>query len=427
MLKKRVYILDYELISPIAIGADNIIDSIISNYSAEDTINKFPVKGLPFSKAAKVNADLSIFYSDESDKIRKACKYDRKLELLAACYGKASKRLEPLVRLLNSDNTGVILGIGADVIPFELYEEEMVSYFNSDYNAMAELITNVNDNQSRINITSNPYDLYAIYLANKFNAGAFQKSVLTACVSSTQAIAFSYDAIAKGDVEVVIAGGTDSIINFLAMTSFQKMGVIPQTTNEPSCRPFDLNRNGTLAGECAGFTILASEDFTNKNKLNPVAQLLGYGNTLDGYKITAPDPTGESMTQAIKDAMQNAGISVNMLSYINAHGTGTRHNDALELSCIEKALGGLGKKVPISSTKDRHGHAIAAAGIQEFCLLMELMKNDLIPANLNLNQPCATEFDLVRENRAKKIEYALSNNFAFGGINTVIALKNEKP
>jgi 3-oxoacyl-[acyl-carrier-protein] synthase II len=226
---------------------------------------------------------------------------------------------------------------------------------------------------------------------------------------------------------VVIAGGTDSLINLLAMISFGKLGVIPVATKEPDCKPFDINRNGTLAGESAGFAILASEDFLEKNKLNAMAQLLGYGNTMDGYKITAPDPSGDSMTQAIKYAMQNSGISANMLSYINAHGTGTKHNDALELSCIERALGSFGNKVPISSTKDRHGHAIAAAGIQEFCVLMELMKNSVIPGNLNLKVPCNSDFNLIGENKTEKIEYALSSNFAFGGINTVLAVKNEMP
>ena len=425
MLKKKVYVLDYELISPIAVGAENMIKNIESNFSAEDTISKFSVEGMPYTKAATVNEDLKPYYDNETDTIKKACQYDRKLELLAASYGKASERLKSLIDLFEVDKTGVILGVGADVTPFELYEDQMVSYIKSEINPIEELFTHINDNGSRINLAGNSYDLYAIYLAKKFNAGAFQKSVLTACVSSTQAISLAYEAISGGDVEVVIAGGTDSLINLLAMISFGKLGVIPEATDAPGCMPFDLNRKGTLAGECAGFTILASEEFVRKNNLKPVAQLLGFGNTLDGYKITAPDPSGNSMTQAIKDAMNSAGLLPEDISYINAHGTGTKHNDALELNCFEKALGDFAKKIPISSTKDRHGHAIAAAGIQEFCLLMELMKNNVIPANLNLKNPCNSDFNLVRENTTQKINYALTSNFAFGGINTVLAIKNE--
>lgn len=425
MIKRKVYVIDYEVISPIAIGAENLIGNLKSNICAEDTIRKFPVKGMPFTKAATVDEDLKPYYIKESDKIKNACQYDRKLELLAAAYGIASERLKPLIKLFEADKTGVILGVGADVTPFELYENQIASYIKSDFNPVEELFTQINDNESRINLAGNSYDLYAIYLASKFNAGAFQKSILTACVSSTQAIALAYEAISSGDVEVVIAGGTDSLINLLAMISFGKLGVIPVAEDEPSCRPFDSNRKGTLAGECAGFTILASEEFILENKLTPIAQVLGFGNTLDGYKITAPDPSGNSMTKAIKDAMRSANISPEELSYINAHGTGTKHNDALELNCFENALGDIAKKIPISSTKDRHGHAIAAAGIQEFCVLMELMKHNVIPANLNLKNPCYQDFNLVRENTYQKINYALTSNFAFGGINTVLAIKNE--
>jgi len=425
MLKSKVYVLDYELISPMGVGADNLIKNIESNFCAENSIKKFFVEGMPFTKAATVNEDLKPYYINESDTIKKACQYDRKLELLAAAYGKASERLKSMMELFKTDKTGVIVGVGADVTSFELYEDQMMSYIKSEINPIEELFTHINDNDSRINLAGNSYDLYAIYLANKFNAGAFQKSVLTACVSSTQAIALAYEAISNGDVEVVIAGGTDSLINLFAMISFGKLGVIPEATDAPSCLPFDLNRRGTLAGECAGFTILASEEFVRKNKLNPIAQILGFGNTLDGYKITAPDPSGNSMTQAIKDAMHSADLLPEEISYINAHGTGTKHNDALELSCFEKALGDYAKKIPISSTKDRHGHAIAAAGIQEFCVLMELMKHNVIPANLNLKNPCYPDFNLVRENTFQEINYALTSNFAFGGINTVLAVKNE--
>ena len=314
--------------------------------------------------------------------------------------------------------------IRRDVTPFEIFEDELREYINQEYNPMIELYSHINDNGMNLNVVSNPYDTYALYLANKFNAGAFQKTVLTACVSSTQAIALGYDAIAKGDAEVVIVGGTDSLINLLAIISFGKLGVIPESSDANSCKPFDINRVGTLAGECAGFAILASEEFVVKNKLTPVAELLGYGNTLDAFKITAPDPKGDSMTKAIKDAMESANLTTDMIDYINAHGTGTKHNDQLELSCYERALGEGVKQIPISSTKDRHGHAIAAAGIQELCVVLESMKHDLVPGNMSLKTSCEPSFNLVTENTNKKIKYALSSNFAFGGINTVLAIKN---
>ena len=424
MLNKKVYILDYEMTSPIAVGVDTLSDSIRANYCADKQIERISTDGCVFRNAAEVTENLTPYYQNESTGLKKACSGDRKLELMAACYGNSADRLEHLIGLMSPEKTGVIVGVGADVTPFEIFEDELRDYINQEYNPMIELYSHINDNGMNLNVVSNPYDTYALYLANKFNAGAFQKTVLTACVSSTQAIALGYDAIAKGDAEVVIVGGTDSLINLLAIISFGKLGVIPESSDANSCKPFDINRVGTLAGECAGFAILASEEFVVKNKLTPVAELLGYGNTLDAFKITAPDPKGDSMTKAIKDAMESANLTTDMIDYINAHGTGTKHNDQLELSCYERALGEGVKQIPISSTKDRHGHAIAAAGIQELCVVLESMKHDLVPGNMSLKTSCEPSFNLVTENTNKKIKYALSSNFAFGGINTVLAIKN---
>ena len=410
--------------SPIAVGVDTLSDSIRANYCADKQIERISTDGCVFRNAAEVTENLTPYYQNESTGLKKACSGDRKLELMAACYGNSADRLEHLIGLMSPEKTGVIVGVGADVTPFEIFEDELRDYINQEYNPMIELYSHINDNGMNLNVVSNPYDTYALYLANKFNAGAFQKTVLTACVSSTQAIALGYDAIAKGDAEVVIVGGTDSLINLLAIISFGKLGVIPESSDANSCKPFDINRVGTLAGECAGFAILASEEFVVKNKLTPVAELLGYGNTLDAFKITAPDPKGDSMTKAIKDAMESANLTTDMIDYINAHGTGTKHNDQLELSCYERALGEGVKQIPISSTKDRHGHAIAAAGIQELCVVLESMKHDLVPGNMSLKTSCEPSFNLVTENTNKKIKYALSSNFAFGGINTVLAIKN---
>ena len=422
MLGDKTYVIEYEVVSPIAVGKEHILPNLKKGFSADRIVNRVDTEGLPFRKAAEVQEDLNGFIKDEPQHIKEVCCHDRKLELLASCFGIARHRLDTLINLLEPEKTGVIIGVGADVTAFENYEEELLKHLNSGSIPINELFTRINDNGIKLNSVNNPYDLYSIYLAEKFKAAAFQKSVLTACVSSTQAIALVYDAIKNGEAEVVISGGTDSLINLLAIISFGKLGVITESTEEVSCRPFDLHRKGTLAGEAAGFVVLASESFVKEHNLNPVAELLGYGNTLDAYKITAPDPEGLSMTAAVENAINDSKISSNQIDYVLAHGTGTRHNDELELKALEQVLP---KGTPISSTKDRHGHAIAAAGIQEFCILLELMKDGYIPKNLNTKNPCQTELDIVREDRQANIKYALTSNFAFGGINTVLAVKNE--
>jgi 3-oxoacyl-[acyl-carrier-protein] synthase II len=424
-MKNRVYIIDYELISPISVGRNSLFENLRNNNCADRKIKRCNVEAIPFKKGAEVQEDISAFYSGESDRLKKTCQLDRKLELLVACYGLAAERLQPLIEKMPSARTGVLTGVGADIISLEYFEKELGGFIKQGLNPVQELISSINTIQGNLNLLNNPYDVHSIFLAEKFKAAAFQQTLLTACVSSTQALAFGYDAIAENRCDVVVAGGTDSLINMLALISFGKLGVIAESNDQVSCRPFDVNRMGALAGECAGFAILASEKFVNENKLAPIAEFLGYGNTLDAYKITAPDPGGISISKSIRDAVSNSGIDATQIDYINAHGTGTKQNDHVELKCIENALGSIAKEIPISSTKDRHGHAIAAAGIQELCVVLECFKNNFIPANLNLQKSCDNSFDLVRENRLKKIKYALTSNFAFGGINTVLALKNE--
>ena len=424
-MKKKVFILDYELISPISLGQNHLFSNLANNTSADRLLKRISTEAIPFKKAAEVQEKLTNLYSNESEIIKEICKYDRKFELLVACYGLASQRMAPLIEKIKIARAGVILGVGADVIPFENLQDKLVSYIRNSKNPLNELVSEINYKKGYLNIINNPYDIHAIFLAEKFNTAEFQHTVLTACVSSTQALAFAYDSIAENESDVVIAGGTDSLINMLAIISFGKLGVISESTEEPCCRPFDINRNGTLAGECAGFAILASEKFVIENKLQPIAQFMGYGNTLDAYKITAPDPGGLSISKAIKNAVDYSGINVSKIDYINAHGTGTKQNDLIELRAFENALGPEVKEIPISSTKDRHGHAIAAAGIQELCVLLECFKNNFIPGNLNLLKPCDSSFNTLINNQSKRINYALTSNFAFGGLNTVLALKNE--
>lgn len=408
-----------------ATGVAQMKERLTENYSADLPIERFDTIGIPFYKGAEVKTDLTPFIENESQKVKDICQYDRKMELLAACYGISQERLTTLIKLFDPKRTGVILGIGADITQFELFETEIMNHLSHDNNAMVELFTSINDNGNKMNPVINGYDVYSLYLAQKFNAAAFQKSICTACVSSTQAIAMGYEAIQNNEAEVVISGGTDSLICVLGSIAFGKLGVIPESSDQADCKPFDVNRNGTLAGESAGFVVLANEDFVTRNNIKPIAELVGYGNSLDAFKITAPDPEGNAIIEAMTNALERASLKPNDIDYINAHGTATKHNDQLELKCIKRVFGDAANEIPISSTKSRHGHAIAAAGVQEICVLLECMKHSFVPGNLNLNVPCEKEVNLPTENATKEINYALSNNFAFGGINTALILKNE--
>lgn len=425
-MKQPVFIVDYELISPIAIGRAQLFPNLQADKPGEGLIRRFVTEGMPFRTAAELSVDLTSYYEQEPESIQEACMYDRKFELLVTAFHLAEERLKPLCEGIDESRKGVVMGVGVDVTPFEMFHDELKSFASKDLHPYKELIAKHNHRYGHINRLWNPYDVYPIYLAEKLGLGSFQKSTLSACTSSTQAIASGMDAIQQGLADLVICGGTDSIVNTLAMIAFGKLGVIPESdpSHGPTCIPFDKNRKGTLAGEAAGLLVLCTEQILRQKNLRPMAQLLGYGNSLDAYKITAPDPSGAGMHKAMSQAIAQSGIESSQIDYIQAHGTGTRQNDELELSVISRVMGEKGEGLPVSSTKNRHGHAIAAAGVQEVCVLLESMRNDFVPGNIHLDNPVETLVHLPKKNMNTPIHYALSNNFAFGGVNTVLALKN---
>jgi len=423
MRKEKVYIIDYDVLSPISFGKENLYQNLKDNTAGEGVVRSFETEGIPFNIAAEVKGELTTLYENERDFIKKVCAYDRKFELTVALANKVEERFKTLIANADPKRRGVVMGVGSDVIKVEQFEQ--ITQFSSDTTtSFNELIIDASKQIDNMGLF-NPYDINAIYFAEKFELRAFQKSTLTACTSSTQAIAFAFDSIKRGKADIVFSGGTDSIINTLALIAFGKLGVISESdkTATQTCLPFDRNRKGTLAGEAAGIAVLASESFVKQQNIQPIAEILSYGNTLDAYKITAPDPSGFSMKKALAKAIEKSGIKPQDIDYINAHGTATQHNDGVELQAIAEVFGDVAKDIPISSTKDRHGHAIAAAGIQELAVVLACMENDLMPANMNLKTPIDDSFNLLQKNTSKKLNYVLSNNFAFGGVNTVFILK----
>jgi|WetSurMetagenome_2_1015567.scaffolds.fasta_scaffold64762_2 3-oxoacyl-[acyl-carrier-protein] synthase II len=424
-MQKRVYITDYDLVSPLGCGKKEVFDSLERNFAAEGNIMRFDTTGIPFSIAAEIRFSLSDLYSDENDQIKTTLGYDRKFELTVSAYNLMKERLQEVFRLADPSRKGVIFGMGADVTPLELIVNELIKNKDSK-NRYFDTIIHKNICCIGLNKIFNPYDLCSIYLAEKLELGAFQKTCLTACAASNQAVGFAFKAIQNNDVDIVLAGGSDSILNAIAFTSFFKLGVLSSVSeNGKTCKPFDVNRCGTLAGEAAGLCVLAGEDFVKQKNVKPLFEVLSFGNTLDAYQITSPDPEGKGMMRALKEAILNAGISPSEIDYINLHGTGTRLNDQLEIFALKEVLGSELKNIPISSTKDRHGHSIAAAGIQELSVLCLALENNFIPCNMNLEKPFELDSaDLVKnKNRYSKLTVGMNCNYSFGGVNTALIIR----
>ncbi len=421
------YVLDYETVSPLGLGKLSHWKGIETGVVGVNELQGINTSGLPVTVGAEIRESLSGFQENEHDVIRECCLYDRKLELLATTANLAAGRFGKILDAVDSARKGVILGMGQDVINADTVHGKIDRSMISDPSKIFRFLEELNQNSTRVNMILNPIDVSSIYLADKFGAAAFQKTIVTACAASNQAIGYAARAIRRGRADIVLAGGADSLLNVSGIVAFTKLGVIQQPKGDPrwTCRPLDKTRNGTVLGEGAGLVLLASGAAVARNGWKPIAEITGFGNSLDGYKITAPDPNGEGMRRALREAASEADLQPGALDYINLHGTGTRANDPVELQAVSEVLGSEERPIPVSSTKDRHGHLIGAAGVIEFNTTLGAMENGKMPGTVNLKNPIeAPGLKLFSEAvRESELNTCATNSFAFGGVNTVIIAK----
>ena len=261
-------------------------------------------------------------------------------------------------------------------------------------------------------------------VAIRYGVKGYNACVVTACASANHSIGDSMRIIQNGTADVMITGGSEASLTPLAYAGFCSMRAT-STNEDPSTasRPFDKNRDGFVMGEGAGILILEEREHAIKRGANILAEIVGYGATCDAYHITAPDPEGTACSMCLKMALDDAGITPDMIGYINAHGTSTPLNDPLESRSIAKVFG---DKVPVSSTKSMTGHLLGAAGGIEAIISIMAIKDSFLPPTINLKEQdpeCTLDY-VPNEGRNKNIDYALSNALGFGGHNGVVVLRS---
>jgi len=267
------------------------------------------------------------------------------------------------------------------------------------------------------------YPLYAAgaRVCNEYGLLGANIAFSTACSSANIAIGVGADMIRLGEADLVLVGGFDT----MAKMTVAGFNVLRNVSSE-RCRPFDKNRQGLVLGEGAGVLVLESEAHARRRNAIPLARFLGYGMSSDAYHMTAPDVTGKGPSRAIAAAISDAGIATQDINYINAHGTGTTHNDAAETKAIKRVLGEHAANVAVSSTKSMHGHTLGAAGAIEAIAIIAGMQGGFFPPTVNYQQPdpnCDLDY-VPNQARDGHISVALSNNFGFGGNNCSILLGN---
>lgn len=266
----------------------------------------------------------------------------------------------------------------------------------------------------------------AANISMKVGARGISLDIVTACASATNAIGEAFLKIRNGDLDACFAGGTEATINEIGIAGFDVLTALSRSEDpKTASRPFDKDRDGFVMGEGAGILFLESLESAEARGANILGEVVGYGSNSDAFHMTAPRPDGSGAGAAILSAVEMAGVQVEDVDYINAHGTSTPTNDSAETQSIKYALGEHAYNVPISSSKGHFGHLLGAAGGVEAVAIVQALQDGFIPGTLGLAEADeACDLDYVPGvGREQEINIALSNSLGFGGHNAVLAFK----
>jgi 3-oxoacyl-[acyl-carrier-protein] synthase II len=271
-----------------------------------------------------------------------------------------------------------------------------------------------------------PAHLAALCLAREAGARGLFSVNVSACAAGTQAVGEAFRAVADGALDLAVTGGYDSMVNPLGVAGFSLLEALSRA-NElrgGASRPFDRRRDGFVLGEGAAVLVLETLEGARARSAEPLAEVLGYASTLDAYRVTDPAPDQAGAIAAMRGALADAKLPPAAIDYINAHGTGTRKNDPAETAAIHAVFGPDAARIPVSSTKSQVGHCIGAAGAVELAATLFALREQLLPATINLSEPdpdCDLDYVPGRP-RPARVRAAISNSFGFGGQNAAIVV-----
>lgn len=270
-------------------------------------------------------------------------------------------------------------------------------------------------------------DIAAGVVSMRFNAKGPNYATVSACASSAHAIGDAFRAIAYGDADIMIAGGTEAAISSMSVAGFANMQALSQNNGEfaTASRPFDVRRDGFVLGEGAGVAVLEELEHARARGATILGEVAGYGATGDAYHLTGQPDNHEGLQRAMRRALEDAGLRPDDVDYINAHGTSTPLNDPNEIRAIRAVFGAQAERLSVSSTKSSTGHTLGAAGGIEFAFTTLALRDQVAPPTINCTQQdpeCDLDVTPLVPKR-REIRAAISNSSGFGGHNATIAVK----
>ncbi|MFC1510635.1 beta-ketoacyl-ACP synthase II [Candidatus Omnitrophota bacterium] len=410
MDKKRVVITGLGIMSPVGSTVESFWSSLKNGKSGIKKITQFDTTDFPTNIAGEITDYDPLEYFSTKD----ARKMSRFIQFASIASKLAVEHAQLDLTKVDQFRFGVIVGSGIGNI--RSAEEEYQKYLDRGPRKISpHFIPKIIINEAAGQVS--------IDLGAKGPATC----VTTACSTATNAIGDAYRFMQYGDADIMVAGGTESAISILGIGGFNALKALSQRNDEPqkASRPFDLNRDGFVMSEGAGITVLETLEHAKKRGAPILAEIVGYGRTSDAFHITAPEASGDGAARAMVQAMDEAGMNPEDVSYINAHGTSTKLNDKTETKAIKTAFKNYASKVPISSTKSMTGHLLGAAGGVEFAASVLAVQHDVIPPTINLDTPdpeCDLDY-VPNTAREQVVNAAMSNSLGFGGHNASLLVK----
>ncbi|HEX3999953.1 MAG TPA: beta-ketoacyl-[acyl-carrier-protein] synthase family protein [Pirellulales bacterium] len=422
-MRKRVVITGAGCVTPLGTSVEELWSRLLRCESGVGYTTVFDARNFPTRISAEVrNWDISAIGEDPQRwkyRGRHCCFAAGAAHQAVNAAGIDSSAVEP-------DRFGVYLGCGEGQQDFKHFAEMMnESLSGGQFDLLHYTRAGIETLHPLGEIEQEPH-MPAAHLATMFNAQGPNLSCLTACAASSQAVGEAAEIIRRGDADIMLSGGTHSMIHAFGVTGFNLLTALSTRNDEPTraSRPFDKDRNGFVLGEGAGMVVLEELGHAKSRGAPILGELLGYGATADAYRITDTHPEGRGAAGCMRLALADAQLGLEDIDYINAHGTSTDVNDKVETLAIKTVFGPQAYKIPVSSTKSMMGHLIAAAGATELIVCMLAIRDKVLPPTINYeNRDPDCDLDYVpNEPREAKCRRAVNNSFGFGGQNIALVV-----
>lgn len=423
-MRRRVVVTGIGCVTPLGSEIETVWSRLLAGESGVDYITLFDASNFPTKISAEVrNWDVSEVGEDPRD-----WKYQGRHTQFAV--GAAKKAVaDSGIQDAHVEPTrfGVYTGSGEGQQDFDRFTQMMVAALEGDRLDIAKFTKKGLEILHPIAELEQEPNMPASHLASLFNAQGPNINCLTACAASSQAVGEAVEIIRRGEADVMLSGGTHTMIHPFGVTGFNLLTALSTCNDQPqkASRPFDRNRDGFVLGEGAGMVVLETLEHAKARGAHIYGEICGYGSTADAFRITDIHPEGRGAISCIRMALNDAEANLDEIDYINAHGTSTQVNDRVETLAIKQVFGQQAYKIPVSSTKSMVGHLIAAAGATELIYCLLAIRDNVVPPTINYETPdpdCDLDY-VPNTAREVRCDHVLTNSFGFGGQNIALTVR----